>query len=62
MASAWAARLITRDGPIVMPQWLTPDDISGEKRSYSLEWLVTERSISINTAAAGGNASLMTIG
>ena len=29
---------------------------------YALEWLVRERSISTNTAAAGGNASLMTIG
>ncbi|PJI40296.1 trifunctional transcriptional regulator/proline dehydrogenase/L-glutamate gamma-semialdehyde dehydrogenase [Ferrovibrio sp.] len=29
---------------------------------YPLEWLVTERSISTNTAAAGGNASLMSIG
>lgn len=30
--------------------------------SAPLERLVIERSISINTAAAGGNASLMTIG
>jgi RHH-type proline utilization regulon transcriptional repressor/proline dehydrogenase/delta 1-pyrroline-5-carboxylate dehydrogenase len=29
---------------------------------YPLEWLVTERSVSTNTAAAGGNASLMSIG
>ena len=29
---------------------------------YSLEMLVKERTVSINTAAAGGNASLMTIG
>jgi RHH-type proline utilization regulon transcriptional repressor/proline dehydrogenase/delta 1-pyrroline-5-carboxylate dehydrogenase len=46
----------------VTPQCLTADDISGGKAYYALEWLVTERSISINTAAAGGNASLMTIG
>jgi RHH-type proline utilization regulon transcriptional repressor/proline dehydrogenase/delta 1-pyrroline-5-carboxylate dehydrogenase len=62
MAAAWARQLAARDGPIVTPQCLTPDDISGGKAYYSLEWLVTERSISINTAAAGGNASLMTIG
>ncbi len=30
--------------------------------SYVPERLLTERSISVNTAAAGGNASLMTIG
>ena len=29
--------------------------------AYPLEWLVEEFSISINTAAAGGNASLMMI-
>jgi RHH-type proline utilization regulon transcriptional repressor/proline dehydrogenase/delta 1-pyrroline-5-carboxylate dehydrogenase len=62
MAAAWTRELAERDGPIVMPQWLTPDDIVAEKAYYSLEWLVTERSISVNTAAAGGNASLMTIG
>ena len=62
MVAAWARELAARDGPIVMPQCLTPEDISGGKAYYSLEWLVTERSISINTAAAGGNASLMTIG
>jgi len=62
MAAAWAQEIAGRDGPIVTPQWLTPDDILAEKAYYSLEWLVTERSISVNTAAAGGNASLMTIG
>jgi RHH-type proline utilization regulon transcriptional repressor/proline dehydrogenase/delta 1-pyrroline-5-carboxylate dehydrogenase len=29
---------------------------------YPLEFLVDEVSLSVNTAAAGGNASLMTIG
>ena len=29
---------------------------------YLLDRLLSERSISVNTAAAGGNASLMTIG
>ena len=62
MTAAWARQLAARDGPIVTAQCLTPDDISGGNAYYSLEWLVTERSISINTAAAGGNASLMTIG
>jgi RHH-type proline utilization regulon transcriptional repressor/proline dehydrogenase/delta 1-pyrroline-5-carboxylate dehydrogenase len=62
MAAAWARELAARDGPIVMPQCLTPEDIAAGPAYYSLEWLLSERSISINTAAAGGNASLMTIG
>jgi RHH-type transcriptional regulator, proline utilization regulon repressor / proline dehydrogenase / delta 1-pyrroline-5-carboxylate dehydrogenase len=62
MAAAWARQLAAHDGPIVTPQCLSPGDISGGTAYYSLEWLLTERSISVNTAAAGGNASLMTIG
>ncbi len=30
-------------------------------RSYALEWLLRERTVSVNTTAAGGNASLMTM-
>jgi len=41
-------------GPIIPIHHGNPD--------YSLEMLVKERTVSINTAAAGGNASLMTIG
>ena len=48
--------LAGRPGPIVA---VAQVDAPGE---VPLERLVTERSISINTAAAGGNASLMTIG
>ncbi|OYV81270.1 MAG: delta 1-pyrroline-5-carboxylate dehydrogenase, partial [Acidiphilium sp. 21-68-69] len=29
---------------------------------YPLEFLLEEQSVSVNTAAAGGNASLMSIG
>ena len=45
-------RLAARDGPIV-PVFCEP---------YPREFLFDEFSLSINTAAAGGNASLMTIG
>ena len=45
-------RLAARDGPIV-PVYVAP---------YPLEFLSSEISLSVNTAAAGGNASLMTIG
>jgi len=53
--------LAGRDGPIVMIHGLTPDALArGE--SYPLDLLMLERSTSTNTAAAGGNASLMSIG
>ena len=45
-------RLAARDGPIV-PVYVAP---------YPVEFLGAEVSLSVNTAAAGGNASLMTIG
>ncbi len=52
-----AALLARRDGPIVPLVGLAPGDAA-----LPLERLVIERSLSVNTAAAGGNASLMTIG
>jgi RHH-type transcriptional regulator, proline utilization regulon repressor / proline dehydrogenase / delta 1-pyrroline-5-carboxylate dehydrogenase len=45
-------RLAARDGPIV----------SVHVAPYPLEFLFDEVSLSVNTAAAGGNASLMAIG
>jgi RHH-type transcriptional regulator, proline utilization regulon repressor / proline dehydrogenase / delta 1-pyrroline-5-carboxylate dehydrogenase len=53
---AIARRLAGREGPIVPIYLADPDG------RYPLEFLVRERCVSINTAAAGGNASLMTIG
>ncbi len=50
-------RLSQRSGPIVGVQGLASGDTA-----VALERLVIERALSINTAAAGGNASLMTIG
>jgi RHH-type proline utilization regulon transcriptional repressor/proline dehydrogenase/delta 1-pyrroline-5-carboxylate dehydrogenase len=52
-----AAQLAQRSGPIVPLQAFDPGEIV-----IPLERLVVERSVSINTAAAGGNASLMAIG
>ena len=49
-------------GPIVPVYGVDRDALADGTEDYPLEWLVTERSISTNTAAAGGNASLMTIG
>jgi RHH-type proline utilization regulon transcriptional repressor/proline dehydrogenase/delta 1-pyrroline-5-carboxylate dehydrogenase len=52
-----SATLARREGPIVALSRTRA--LQGE---VLLERLVVERSVSINTAAAGGNASLMTIG
>ncbi len=52
-----AQQLARRAGPIIGLVCLEPGDTR-----IPLERLLVERSISINTAAAGGNASLMTIG
>src|SRR5690606_20630762 len=54
-------KLAAREGPIVSVQGLTTDGLT-HGMHYALEPLVLERAVSINTAAAGGNASLMTIG
>ena len=50
-------QLAARPGPIIGLTALAAAD-----HAVPLERLVIERSLSINTAAAGGNASLMTIG
>ncbi|VWX63206.1 fused DNA-binding transcriptional regulator; proline dehydrogenase; pyrroline-5-carboxylate dehydrogenase [Burkholderiales bacterium 8X] len=52
-----AGVLSARKGPIVGMRVL-----SSRSKELPLEALVVERALSINTAAAGGNASLMTIG
>ncbi|HJW27273.1 MAG TPA: bifunctional proline dehydrogenase/L-glutamate gamma-semialdehyde dehydrogenase PutA [Rhodocyclaceae bacterium] len=56
-AAHLARRLAEREGPLVPV--IRPDDRSGR---YPLYRLVVERVITINTTAAGGNASLMTLG
>jgi RHH-type proline utilization regulon transcriptional repressor/proline dehydrogenase/delta 1-pyrroline-5-carboxylate dehydrogenase len=50
-----AQRLCERPGPLVQIH------VPGADDRYPAEWLVLEQSISTNTTAAGGNASLMTI-
>ena len=52
-----AAAVAQRAGPII-----GVTSMSVGARDLTLERLVVERSLSVNTAAAGGNASLMTIG
>ncbi|MGH8802397.1 MAG: trifunctional transcriptional regulator/proline dehydrogenase/L-glutamate gamma-semialdehyde dehydrogenase, partial [Casimicrobiaceae bacterium] len=49
-------------GALVPVHALTADELARGAPDYPLHWLVEECSISTNTAAAGGNASLMAIG
>lgn len=49
--------IAARPGPLISVQ---AEQASADP--YRLEWLVKEVSISVNTTASGGNASLMTIG
>ncbi|KAA1184523.1 trifunctional transcriptional regulator/proline dehydrogenase/L-glutamate gamma-semialdehyde dehydrogenase [Rhizobium tropici] len=49
-------------GPLVLTQAASSEEIAKNADAYCLNWLLEEVTTSINTAAAGGNASLMTIG
>ncbi|OJF90467.1 trifunctional transcriptional regulator/proline dehydrogenase/L-glutamate gamma-semialdehyde dehydrogenase [Pararhizobium antarcticum] len=49
-------------GPLVLVQAASTEELSRNPDAYSLQWLLEEVSTSVNTAAAGGNASLMSIG
>uniref|UniRef100_UPI00296FB706 aldehyde dehydrogenase family protein n=1 Tax=Enterobacter sp. TaxID=42895 RepID=UPI00296FB706 len=53
----WCEQIAARDGAIVSVQGFARGETN-----ILLERLYIERSLSVNTAAAGGNASLMTIG
>jgi RHH-type transcriptional regulator, proline utilization regulon repressor / proline dehydrogenase / delta 1-pyrroline-5-carboxylate dehydrogenase len=54
-------RLAARPGPIVRLQALTPERLAAGE-DFDLASLTEEVAISTNTAAAGGNASLMAVG
>ena len=55
-------QLATRPGPIVAAQGISRDALASGAQDYRLVPLVEEQSVSTDTAAAGGNASLMSIG
>jgi RHH-type proline utilization regulon transcriptional repressor/proline dehydrogenase/delta 1-pyrroline-5-carboxylate dehydrogenase len=57
-ALAGIAAALADSQPQVVPVFA----VQSPADDYPLEWLVTERAVSTNTAAAGGNASLMSIG
>jgi RHH-type proline utilization regulon transcriptional repressor/proline dehydrogenase/delta 1-pyrroline-5-carboxylate dehydrogenase len=52
--------MAARPGAIVAVHGRTSDELAAG-HDYALEWLLNERSISTNTTAAGGNASLMSV-
>ncbi|MFC3073977.1 trifunctional transcriptional regulator/proline dehydrogenase/L-glutamate gamma-semialdehyde dehydrogenase [Shinella pollutisoli] len=55
-------RIAALPGPLVLVQAASAAELAGDPEAYCLNWLLEEVATSINTAAAGGNASLMTIG
>ena len=57
--TALAARI---DGPLITVQGTSGAGLASGHEDYLLDLLLAEVSISTNTAAAGGNAKLMTIG
>lgn len=55
-------KLAALPGPLVLTQAATSAQLAESADCYCLSWLLEEVSTSINTTAAGGNASLMAIG
>ncbi|MEP9350635.1 trifunctional transcriptional regulator/proline dehydrogenase/L-glutamate gamma-semialdehyde dehydrogenase [Xanthobacter sp. KR7-225] len=54
-------RLADLGGPLALVQAAATDDLLEDPGAYCLDWLIEEVSTSINTTAAGGNASLMAL-
>jgi RHH-type proline utilization regulon transcriptional repressor/proline dehydrogenase/delta 1-pyrroline-5-carboxylate dehydrogenase len=61
-AKSVTGKIATLPGPLVLVQAASTQEMRDRADAYCLGWLVEEVSTSINTAAAGGNASLMAIG
>lgn len=55
-------RIANLNGPLILVQSATSEELANDHNAYCLNWLLEEVSTSINTAAASGNASLMMIG
>jgi RHH-type proline utilization regulon transcriptional repressor/proline dehydrogenase/delta 1-pyrroline-5-carboxylate dehydrogenase len=54
-------RICEREGPLVLTQGASAAALASGAQNYCLDWLIEETSTSINTAAAGGNATLMAV-
>jgi RHH-type proline utilization regulon transcriptional repressor/proline dehydrogenase/delta 1-pyrroline-5-carboxylate dehydrogenase len=59
---ATVRQLASLDGPVLQIQSATVSGLATGAEDYSLQALLEEVSVSTNTAAAGGNAQLMTLG
>ncbi|WP_051320991.1 trifunctional transcriptional regulator/proline dehydrogenase/L-glutamate gamma-semialdehyde dehydrogenase [Rhizobium mesoamericanum] len=59
---AMLAKVAAMPGPLLLTQCASSEELETNPDAYCLNWLLEEVSTSINTAAAGGNASLMSIG
>ncbi|KRB61244.1 transcriptional regulator [Rhizobium sp. Root708] len=55
-------KIAAMPGALLLTQSASSDALARDPDAYCLNWLLEEVSTSINTAAAGGNASLMSIG
>jgi RHH-type proline utilization regulon transcriptional repressor/proline dehydrogenase/delta 1-pyrroline-5-carboxylate dehydrogenase len=60
--AAVVKEIATMSGPLLLTQAASTTELERNPEAYCLNWLLEEVSTSINTAAAGGNASLMSIG
>jgi RHH-type proline utilization regulon transcriptional repressor/proline dehydrogenase/delta 1-pyrroline-5-carboxylate dehydrogenase len=49
------------EGPLLLTQGASAAALASGAQNYCLDWLLEETSTSINTAAAGGNATLMAV-
>ncbi|MDA8253893.1 MAG: trifunctional transcriptional regulator/proline dehydrogenase/L-glutamate gamma-semialdehyde dehydrogenase [Rhodospirillales bacterium] len=58
----WLGVFAAAPGPVVPVHALPAGALLDGTAEYDPAWLVTERAVSTNTAAAGGNASLMSVG
>ncbi|HYH23078.1 MAG TPA: trifunctional transcriptional regulator/proline dehydrogenase/L-glutamate gamma-semialdehyde dehydrogenase [Azospirillum sp.] len=54
-------RIAGLPGPIVSVQGASSEGIGSGREDYTLDWLLDECSLSVNTTAAGGNASLVAL-
>ncbi len=57
---ALAQELAAREGPLVALWGASSRAVAEGRPAWPLHWLLRERSVSVNTAAAGGNANLLT--
>ena len=55
-------RVAARPGAVVPIHAVSTEGLKAGTEEFPAQWLVEEKSVSINTAAAGGNATLMAIG